>query len=319
MKSLTLAAVVLAMTTNADAAITSAEAMRLTEGAAVVRDIQTRIPAEYWNRAQCVAVIPNLKKAALIVGGEYGKGEMSCRAGDQWSAPLFMQLARGSWGFQAGAQQVDLVLLVMNESGIQKLLQDKVSLGVDASVAAGPIGRQAAAATDAQLKAEILSYSRAEGLFAGLDLSGGVLRPDEDANRHAYGATASPRTILATREISAPVEAAAFLQSLAAGAADRAARGDAAATSSSPSSSARVDGASQAGSDTDLRRRVAAMQQTIDRLLADSRATPVGTAGTTGTAATTGDPAAGKVMVDREMLVQLRQQLDELMNRLERR
>jgi lipid-binding SYLF domain-containing protein len=181
MKRVALAAAVLACVTGASAAISSGEAARLTEAASVVRDMRTSIPADYWTRTQCIVVIPNLKKAAFFVGGEYGKGVMSCRAGDEWSAPLFMQLAKGSWGFQAGAQQVDLVLLVMNESGVQKLLQNKVTLGVDAAVAAGPVGRQAAAATDAQLKAEIISYSRAEGLFAGVDLSGGLLRPDEDA------------------------------------------------------------------------------------------------------------------------------------------
>ena len=108
-----------------------------------------------------------------------------------------MQLAKGSWGFQAGAEEVDLVLLVMNEQGVQKLLQNKVTLGADASIAAGPLGRQGSVATDAALTAEILAYSRAKGLFAGINLSGGVLRPDEDANTSVYGKGASPRTILA--------------------------------------------------------------------------------------------------------------------------
>src|SRR5437870_3500201 len=148
------------------------------------------------SRARCVAVVPDLKKAAFIVGGEYGKGVMSCRSGSGWSAPVFIQLAKGSWGFQAGAEQVDLVLLVMNESGVQKLLQNKVTLGADASVAAGPIGRQGSVGTDAALTAEILSYSRAQGLFAGIDVSGGVLRPDDDSNKAVYGAGATPAAIL---------------------------------------------------------------------------------------------------------------------------
>src|SRR6185436_15450179 len=144
------------------------------------------------------------------------KGVMSCRAGDQWSAPVFMQLAKGSWGFQAGVEQADVMLLVMNEKGAQKLLQNKVNLGADASVAAGPVGRRGSVGTDAALTAEILSYSRSQGLFAGIDLSGGVLRPDEDANTNVYGPRASPRTILASREISAPPPASPFLKSLGA-------------------------------------------------------------------------------------------------------
>src|SRR6185436_6170153 len=140
---------------------------------------------------------------AFIVGGEYGRGVMSCRAGDQWSAPVFMQLAKGSWGFQAGAEQADLVLLVMNESGVQKLLKNKVNLGADASVAAGPVGRRGGVSTDAAITAEIVSYSRSKGLFAGIDVSGGVLRPDTDANESTYGPKSSPASILATRELSA--------------------------------------------------------------------------------------------------------------------
>src|SRR5205823_12827332 len=119
----------------------------------------------------------------------------------RWSAPVFIQLAKGSWGFQAGAEQVDLVLLVMNESGVQKLLQNKVTLGADASVAAGPLGRHGSVGTDAALSAEILAYSRAKGLFAGINVSGGVLRPDEDANRDVYGSGASPRTLRGARGI----------------------------------------------------------------------------------------------------------------------
>src|SRR5437588_1446684 len=208
------AALVVASAALASAAITATEAARLAAAARVVDEIRTTIPQEYWDRTRCVAVIPDLKKAAFIFGGEYGKGVMSCRSGDRWSAPVFLQLAKGSWGFQAGAEQVDLVLLVMNETGVQKLLQNKVTLGADASVAAGPLGRHGEIGTDAFLKAEILSYSRAHGLFAGIDLSGGVLRPDEDANNNAYGPGASPRTILATREISAPTQAHAFLAAL---------------------------------------------------------------------------------------------------------
>src|SRR5881394_3752108 len=206
--------VVLAGVSSAAGAISPAEVLRLANAANVVQAIRPTISDDLWARTRCVAVAPDVKKAAFIVGGEYGKGVMSCRNGDAWGAPVFMQLAKGSWGFQAGAEQVDLVLLVMNESGVQKLLRNKVALGADASVAAGPVGRQGSVGTDAQLQAEILSYSRAQGLFAGIDLSGGVLRPDEDANKNVYGAGASPRTILASREISAPTQASPFLSAL---------------------------------------------------------------------------------------------------------
>src|SRR3954454_15367884 len=186
----------------------ASEASRLTAAGNAVREIRTEIPQEYWTKARCVVVIPELKKAAFIFGGEYGKGVMSCRSGEQWSAPVFMQLAKGSWGFQAGAEQADLILLVMNESGVQKLLKNKVNLGADASIAAGPVGRRGGVSTDAVITAEIISYSRSKGLFAGVDVSGGVLRPDEDANKSTYGSTATPRTVLATAENSAPPDAA---------------------------------------------------------------------------------------------------------------
>jgi lipid-binding SYLF domain-containing protein len=156
-------ALVLVVAGNAYAAIGSSEAARLAAGAQVVNDIKTDIPPDVWSKANCVVVMPDVKKAAFIFGGEYGKGIMSCRSGERWSPPVFMQLAKGSWGFQAGAEEVDLVLLVMNEQGVQKLLQNKVTLGADASIAAGPLGRQGSVATDAALTAEILAYSRAKG------------------------------------------------------------------------------------------------------------------------------------------------------------
>src|SRR6267142_5811400 len=209
MQRFVLAAAAVLATTSAT--LPAAEAERLAKAANVLQDIRNSISQDFWNRARCVIVVPELKKAAFIVGGEYGKGAMSCRAGDTWSAPVFMQIAKGSWGFQAGAEQIDLVLLVINEAGVQKLLRNKVTLGADASVAAGPVGAAGHVGTDAALTAEILSYSRAKGLFAGINLSGGVLRPDEDVNKLAYGKGASPRTILASRELSAPPQASAFL------------------------------------------------------------------------------------------------------------
>src|SRR4051812_470116 len=171
--------------------LTSNAAQRVAEAATVLREIHAvpdkDIPQELWDRASCVIVIPSLKKAAFIFGGEYGKGLMSCRKGDGWSAPIFMEMEKGSWGFQIGAESVDLVMLVMNSHGVDKLLKNKVSLGGDASVAGGPVGRTAHASTDAEFKAEILSYSRAQGLFAGIDVAGGVLKPDTDDNQDLYG------------------------------------------------------------------------------------------------------------------------------------
>jgi hypothetical protein len=234
---------------------------------------------------------------------------MSCRSADRWSPPVFMQLAKGSWGFQAGAEEVDVVLLVMNEQGVQKLLQNKVSLGADASIAAGPIGRQGSVGTDAALTAEILSYSRAKGLFAGINLSGGVLRPDEDANTATYGKGAAPKTILASREISAPTQAAAFLKALdaqgQATAPDQPAPASPAATPATPRTT------TMPTTDDDLRAKIVDIQQMLDRMLADTTPAPVGTTGSASGRAT--------VTVDRARLLQLRQQLDALVVALNRR
>ena len=301
----------LAATGNASAAIGSAETARLAASAQIVQEIRTDIPSDIWSRARCVAVIPDLKKAAFIFGGEYGKGVMSCRSADRWSPPVFMQLAKGSWGFQAGAEEVDVVLLVMNEQGVQKLLQNKVSLGADASIAAGPIGRQGSLGTDAALTAEILSYSRAKGLFAGINLSGGVLRPDEDANTSTYGKSASPKTILASREMSAPTQATAFLNALAAQSQATAPERPAPASPAAAPSTPRTT--TMPTTDDDLRARVVDIQQMLDRLLADTTPAPVGT---TGSANAT---AGATVTVDRARLLQLRQQFDALVVALNRR
>src|SRR6266550_3221748 len=198
------------------ASISSAERTRLSQAASVVTDLRSTdngIPEDIWAKAECVVVIPGMKKAAFIFGGEFGRGVMSCRSGNDWSAPAFMQLAKGSWGFQAGAEEIDLVLLVMNRNGAQKLLSNNVSLGVDASVAAGPVGRAGSASTDAALTAEILTYSRAKGVFAGINLSGGALKPDKDANADVYG-TMNVRDIVLAGKAPAPAEASDFIRSL---------------------------------------------------------------------------------------------------------
>ena len=305
MKRLTCAAMaVLAMAVTASAEISSDEITRLSDAAQALRDTRVSIPQTYWDRARCVAVIPNLKKAALIFGGEYGKGVMSCRSGEGWSAPVFLQLAKGSWGFQAGAEQIDVVMLVMNESGVQKLLKNKVNLGVDASIAAGPVGRQGQVSTDVSLTAEILAYSRAKGLFAGINLSGGVLRPDDDANQNAYGPSASPSTILASRSISAPTQATPFLEALGAG--------SKAPASTSANTQAPPSGNVSSTIDSDLRTTIVAMQQTLDRMVSDQNSSTVGTVGRAGN-------AGAIVMVSRERLEQLRSQIDALLAALNAR
>jgi len=208
---------------SVSAAISTSEAKRIRDASAVLAELRATpekgIPQDLWSDAACVMVIPGVKKAAFIFGGEYGKGVASCRgASGGWSAPAFVQLQKGSWGAQIGAQEIDLVLLVMNKTGMQKLLQDKVSLGAGASVAAGPVGRSARASTDVKLTAEILSYSRARGAFAGIDLSGGVLGPDKDSNIDVYGASVTPQQILIDQTVTAPAEASTFLAALRGGA-----------------------------------------------------------------------------------------------------
>src|ERR1051326_2615903 len=200
MKRVVIASILCLVASSAFATLSKDEVKRLSESGTILTELRNSpdkgIPEELWNKAQCVIVIPSMKKAAFIVGGEYGSGVMSCRTNKDWSSPVFMQLAKGSWGLQIGAEQVDLVLLVMNRRGLEKLLDDKVSLGADASVAAGPVGRAASAATDAQMGAEMLSYSRSQGVFAGIDLSGGVLRPDKEALAHAYGPDVTAKDVV---------------------------------------------------------------------------------------------------------------------------
>src|SRR5258706_15588582 len=208
----------LAMSAVQAADLSTKEANRVQEAATVLQEIHgvpdKDIPQDLWDGAACVLVVPGLKKAAFIVGGEYGKGLMSCRHSGEWSAPIFMQLGKGSWGFQIGAQSIDLVLLVMNANAMEKMLRNKVSLGAEASIAAGPVGRDARAATDVQMKAEILSYSRTQGLFAGVNLSGGVVKPDTDDNADLYGKSVSPRDVVMCGTVKSPAAARPFMAAL---------------------------------------------------------------------------------------------------------
>jgi lipid-binding SYLF domain-containing protein len=219
MRTLTVG-IVLALTTATayGADISTKERERIREAATVLQEIHSvpdkDVPDELWDRAECVIVVPSLKKAAFVFGGEYGKGLMSCKRDGQWGAPIFMEVGKGSWGLQIGAQSIDLVLLVMNKNGMEKMLRNKVTLGAEASVAAGPVGRDTRAATDAQMKAEILSYSRAQGLFAGVNLSGGVVKPDEENNQALYGATVSTRDVVMNGTAAAPPETEPFMMEL---------------------------------------------------------------------------------------------------------
>src|SRR5690349_19013621 len=170
------------------------EQKRLEESGVVLQEVLNvpeNIPQELLEKAECVIVIPSVKKLAFGVGADYGRGAMVCRKGEKfrgpWGAPAMYALEGGSVGFQIGGQETDLILLVMNDRGMESILSSKVKLGADASVAAGPKGRGASAATDAWMRAEILSYSRSRGLFAGVSLEGSTIRPDDDANADVYG------------------------------------------------------------------------------------------------------------------------------------
>ena len=173
-----------------------------------IMDIPDDIPQDLIDKAECVIVYPSVLKAAFVVGGSYGRGAMTCRTGEHytgpWSAPSMMALEGGSIGFQIGGQATDFVLLVMNPRGAHSILKTKVKLGADASVAAGPKGRTASAESDATLRAEVLSYSRSRGLFAGISLEGSTVRPDDDANKRVYGQNVSAEAIIFKGAVAVP-------------------------------------------------------------------------------------------------------------------
>ena len=173
------------------------------------------VPQDLLNKAKCVVVVPGMKKAGFIFGAKYGRGFAACRrsGGSGWSAPAAMRVEGGSVGFQIGASETDVVLLVMNDGGMRHLLSDKFTIGGEASAAAGPLGRNASALTDAQMNAEMLSYSRSRGLFAGVSLEGATLRPDEEANRELYARDATNREIL-TGDFKTPAAAGKFERAL---------------------------------------------------------------------------------------------------------
>lgn len=173
------------------------------------------IPQDLLNKSECVVIVPGLKKGAFIVGGKFGRGFVLCRksSGLGWSAPAAVRVEGGSVGFQIGGSETDVIMLVLNKSGIDKLLQSKFTLGGDASVAAGPVGRESSADTDAKFRAEILTYSRSRGVFAGISLQGATLRPDTDSNEELYGAGKTNREIV-MGEVAPPASAEPLIQTL---------------------------------------------------------------------------------------------------------
>src|ERR1700740_383501 len=183
-----------------------------------ILDIPDNIPQDLLDKADCIVVYPSVLKAAFVVGGSYGQGAMTCRKGENftgaWSAPTMMALEGGSFGFQIGGQATDFVLLVMNEGGARGILAGKVKLGGGASVAAGPVGRDASAETDVTLRSEILSYSRSRGLFAGNSLEGSTIRPDNKANEQIYGKKPEAKQIVLSDQVRVPAAAEQLVSTL---------------------------------------------------------------------------------------------------------
>ena len=205
--AITLSFVLLTVTLHA----ANKEQERLENSGVVMQEIMNTpesIPQQVMEKAECVIVFPSVLKAAFVVGGSYGRGAMVCRTGKEfqgpWGAPAMYALEGASVGFQIGGQATDLILVVVNKRGASSILNSKVKLGAGASVAAGPVGRDASANTDAYMRAEILSYSRSRGLFAGISLEGSTLRPDDDATRDVYGRQITAREIVLGGKISVP-------------------------------------------------------------------------------------------------------------------
>jgi lipid-binding SYLF domain-containing protein len=191
---------------------------RLSAAASVITEIMSApdkgVPSGILSGASCVVVIPSFKKAAFIGGAQYGQGVATCRTPNGWSAPVFVQLAGGSFGFQIGGQATDLVLIAMNQQGLQDMLKNKFKLGADAAASAGPVGRNAQAGTDWKMNAEFLSYSRSKGLFAGIDLDGTVLSQNQDDTRTMYGANVPFDEVLKGNQVT-PMEARPFVGTVA--------------------------------------------------------------------------------------------------------
>jgi lipid-binding SYLF domain-containing protein len=216
-KAITLAAIL--SLTSIGWAATDREATndRLDHAGSVLHEIMAApdkgIPEEVLEHAKCIAVVPHMIKGGFVFGAENGRGVATCRSSNGWSAPMFFAITGGSWGLQIGLEGVDLVMIIQNERGMRQLLSSKFSLGADASAAAGPVGRHASANTDWKLDAEILTYSRAKGAFAGLTLNGASIRHDEDSTKAIYGRNVSNRRIL-RGEVDMPTAARSFLDAV---------------------------------------------------------------------------------------------------------
>lgn len=213
------ALIVLSLFPAANGSERADELKRLRRATEVFQEIMEapdrRVPDDLLDKCECVAIVPGVTKAGLLVGGRYGKGIVLCRKSDRsWTAPSFLTVEGGSVGFQIGVQKIDVVMLIMNRRGIDKLIGDKFTIGADASAAAGPVGRRASAETDIKLAAEILTYSRARGLFAGVSLDGAVVRQDKDDNFDFYGKSIDARKILLEGSVPVPAEAEDLVKAL---------------------------------------------------------------------------------------------------------
>lgn len=306
------AAVTLATAAPASAAITSAESAMLATAARLAQDLRAVVPPDDWSRARCVVVAP----AGGGGSGSSAAGVLSCRAGDDWSAPVFVRLERKAPGVDSAADDGDVVLLVMTATGVQKVLDEPAELGQGETVAPGRIARHTDMPVNPDRQADVVAYARSKGLFSGVDASGAVLKPDERANADAYGDRASVREILAMRAMSAPTQASAFLTAL--GARESmvpSAPPPPPPSSTSPTPAAPAAAAAAAAPPTaepDIRARVVALQQAIDRLIVEAEtAAPTGTTG----AAQPSDT----VPVSRERLMQIRRQLEAILAALDKR
>ena len=216
-----ISVIVLGLIVSAWADSGDKERDRITESANIVKDTfnapDKGVPLSVLDGTKCVIVIPDLKKAAFVIGGDYGRGVMTCRTGQNfkgpWSAPVMMASGGGDIGLQLGVEGTDLVILVLNDEGARSIVKSKVKLGAEASVAAGPVGRTQGASTNEQMKAQMLSYSRSRGLFAGVSVSGMTLRVDDDANQNLYGEKVKPQQILGG-EVTMPEEAKPLITAL---------------------------------------------------------------------------------------------------------
>ena len=218
MKKILLVVLIFAVCGSALAAEDTKTSDRVQAAAGVLDEIMgtpdKAIPEEVLKSAECVAVVPSLLKGGFVVGARYGRGMASCRTDKGWSAPAFFTVGGGSFGFQIGGQAIDLVMLIMNKNGMKNLLESQFQLGADASAAAGPVGRHAEGNTDWKMRAQVLTYSRARGVFAGVSLNGAVVKQDKDSTREFYGHMMTSKAAL-TGEVDPPAGANAFLTTLA--------------------------------------------------------------------------------------------------------